>query len=604
LEKGYEKIGTIIIFGIPHHRHKVCSLSRALSSKDNKKTIIIMPLVDITNDIKRSIKKQQQQHTTQQQQQKLKKQQHKIDVVESPSHLREISVERRKEDDDDDAPPTRGKSRRSSGVRSNNTSSSPFSKVSVEGPGEFLDSEPSLSAKSSSSSDDATISSKTKSALTKENEAQQQQQQNQPQLRQSRRQKHQPQRLGDLLEWNDIKSNALYEKYDPEREQRLLEQVQMEKEKLRRIEEEEKNKNTTGTTAASHNRRTSGGKKKLGGGASGTRTSASHGASAACESSCYRSGQQSEAVLEVHQRVADLMKMAEQMLPPEEEEEVDDGLPKKSIREKLRDAWDGEGYYAKLMKEQDGPSSSSSSSSSGNRNAAVTPVSASAASNTTSNSGKKASTSKSNKNNNNSKKEGGLKVYCDKENPVAHKVNRAKKANDGGLGSASSSGKLAPVGCGNNAAAPLVQRTALASALGNVTNANASSSSSTSNTINNTTISSAYMFGNLKTIQAPHASSTHSVSSNSERSTSPPPSSSASASRNDSNETLLALKAENDLLRKQRNDVKLQHLKLKKELDDLKKNARIAVSKLCAKLPNNSRGVELDALAFLKLTPQ
>ena len=80
-------------------------------------------------------------------------------------------------------------------------------------------------------------------------------------------------------------------------------------------------------------------------------------------------------------------------------------------------------------------------------------------------------------------------------------------------------------------------------------------------------------------------------------------SSSASASR-DSNETLLALKAENDLLRKQRNDVKLQHLKLKKELDDLKKNARIAVSKLCAKLPNNSRGVELDALAFLKLTPQ
>ena len=570
-----------------------------------------MPLVDITNDIKRSIKKQQQQHTTQQQQQKLKKQQHKIDVVESPSHLREISVERRKEDeddDDDDAPPTRGKSRRSSGVRSNNTSSSPFSKVSVEGPGEFLDSEPSLSAKSlsSTSDDDATISS-TKSA-TKEKEAQQQQQQNQPQLRQSRRQKHQPQRLGDLLEWNDIKSNALYEKYDPEREQRLLEQVQMEKEKLRRIEEEEKNKNTTtnttGTTASSHNRRTSGGKKKLGGGASGTRTSASHGASAACESSCYRSGQQSEAVLEVHQRVADLMKMAEQMLPPEEEEEVDDGLPKKSIREKLRDAWDGEGYYAKLMKEQDGPSSSSSSSSSGNRNTAVTPVSASAASNTTSNSGKKASTSKSNKNNNNSKKEGGLKVYCDKENPVAHKVNRAKKANDGGLGSASSSGKLAPVGCGNNAAAPLVQRTALASALGNVTNANASSSSSTSNTINNTTISSAYMFGNLKTIQAPHASSTHSVSSNSERSTSPPPSSSASASRNDSNETLLALKAENDLLRKQRNDVKLQHLKLKKELDDLKKNARIAVSKLCAKLPNNSRGVELDALAFLKLTPQ
>ena len=39
---------------------------------------------------------------------------------------------------------------------------------------------------------------------------------------------------------------------------------------------------------------------------------------------------------------------------------------------------------------------------------------------------------------------------------------------------------------------------------------------------------------------------------------------------------------------------------MEKELDDLKRNARIAVSKLCAKLPNNSRGVELDALAFFQ----
>jgi len=417
------------------------------------------------------------------------------------------------------------------------------------------------------------------------------------QLRQSRRQKHQPQRLGDLLEWNDIKSNALYEKYDPEKEQRLLEQVQMEKEKLRRIEEEEKSKSSSSNnnnSSSGSGRRASGGKKKLGAAVS----------TSAASSSSYQSGHQSQAVMEVHQRVADLMKMAEQMLPPEEEEEVDDGLPKKSIREKLRDAWDGDGYYAKLMKEQDGPSSSSSSSSSnGDSN------------NNNNNSSNAIKKTVSKANNNNGKKE-GLKVYCDKENPVAHKVNRAKKAGGGlggGGGLSSSSSKLA-VGCGNNATTigglansapqPLVQRTALASALGNVTN-NASSSSS-SNNINNTISGTTYMFGNLKSIQAPSnlsSSSTHSLSSDRSTSTSPSSSSSASAasSAKETNETLLALKAENDLLRKQRNDVKLQHLKLKKELDDLKKNARIAVSKLCAKLPNNSRGVELDALAFLKL---
>ena len=203
-------------------------------------------------------------------------------MVESPSHLREISVERRKEDDDDDAPPDAGEEPVECALEQQ------LELVAVQQSErgrtrEFLDSEPSLSAKSISH--ESLSSGNTKNRLgdddhqrrkarryrrkkagasAKENEAQQQQ--NQPQLRQSRRQKHQPQRLGDLLEWNDIKSNALYEKYDPEREQRLLEQVQMEKEKLRRIEEEEKNKNTTtttGTTASSHNRRTSGGKKKL-----------------------------------------------------------------------------------------------------------------------------------------------------------------------------------------------------------------------------------------------------------------------------------------------------------------------------------------------------
>ena len=535
-----------------------------------------MPLVDITNDIKRSRLKQQ--HLGEEKEEK--KSSSLLKPI--PSTLRRISISKKssskedgkegEEEEEQQLPPTRSKRDSLSG-----SASSPFSKVSVEQPGEFLESEPSLSKSDCvSNKDEDEDEEQQQNVLVQEKNQQQQQ------LRQSRRQKHQPQRLGDLLEWNDIKSNALYEKYDPEKAHReqqmkLLTNTHTTNTNNRVMEEEEEKRS---------------------------------------KASDYQSGQNSKAVLEVHQRVADLMKLAEQMLPPEEEDGDDDGLPKKSIREKLRDAWDGDGYYAKLMKEQDsGPSSSSSSSS---RTSSTPPTS-----NGTSN-------NKSKTNNSNGKKE-GLKVYCDKENPVAHKVNRgAKKASGlgGGLSSSGGGGKLA-VGCGNtggglanHAPKPLVQRTALTSALGNVTNA---SSSSSSNNVNATVSGSAYMFGNLKSIQAPSATQNSSSSNNaSEKPTnSTPPSSSLSSSssssfasessintgltkkdtNNTNNETLLnALKAENDLLRKQRNDVKLTHLKLKKELDDLKRNARIAVSKLCAKLPNNSRGVELDALAFLKLS--
>ena len=541
-----------------------------------------MPLVDITNDIKRSRLKQRQLGEEKEE----KKSSSVLKPI--PSTLRRISISKKSSLKDDSKegeeeeeqrteqqpPPTRSKRDSLSG-----SGSSPFSKVSVEQPGEFLESEPSLSQSDC-------LSSNTKDEEEEEEQQNvlvQQKNQQQQQLRQSRRQKHQPQRLGDLLEWNDIKSNALYEKYDPEKAHR---------------EQQMKLLTNTNTTNTNNSNRVMEEEEEK-------RSKASD----------YQSGQNSKAVLEVHQRVADLMKLAEQMLPPEEEEADDDGLPKKSIREKLRDAWDGDGYYAKLMKEQDyGPSSSSSRTSS-------TPP--------TSN-----GNSKSKTNNNGVKKE-GLKVYCDKENPVTHKVNRgAKKASGlgGGLSSSGGGGKLA-VGCGNthatggglanHAPKPLVQRTALTSALGNVTNA---SSSSSSNNVNATVSGSAYMFGNLKSIQAPSATQNSSSSNASEKPTnSTPPSSSSSSSlsssssssfasasintdktkkeTNTNNETLLnALKAENDLLRKQRNDVKLTHLKLKKELDDLKRNARIAVSKLCAKLPNNSRGVELDALAFLKLS--
>jgi len=540
-----------------------------------------MPLVDITNDIKRSRLKQRQLGEEKEE----KKSSSVLKPI--PSTLRRISISKKSSLKDDSKegeeeeeqrteqqpPPTRSKRDSLSG-----SGFSPFSKVSVEQPGEFLESEPSLSQSDC-------LSSNTKDEEEEEQQQNvlvQQKNQQQQQLRQSRRQKHQPQRLGDLLEWNDIKSNALYEKYDPEKAHR---------------EQQMKLLTNTNTTNTNNSNRVMEEEEEK-------RSKASD----------YQSGQNSKAVLEVHQRVADLMKLAEQMLPPEEEEADDDGLPKKSIREKLRDAWDGDGYYAKLMKEQDsGPSSSSSRTSS-------TPPTSNGNSNN----------NKSKTNNSNGKKE-GLKVYCDKENPVAHKVNRgAKKASGlgGGLSSSGGGGKLA-VGCGNtggglanHAPKPLVQRTALTSALGNVTNA---SSSSSSNNVNATVSGTAYMFGNLKSIQAPSATQNSSSSNNaSEKPTnSTPPSSSLSSSssssfasessintgltkkdtNNTNNETLLnALKAENDLLRKQRNDVKLTHLKLKKELDDLKRNARIAVSKLCAKLPNNSRGVELDALAFLKLS--
>ena len=533
-----------------------------------------MPLVDITNDIKRSRLKQQQLG-----EEKEEKKSSFLVTKPIPSTLRRISISKKSSSKDDgkeggeeeeqQLPPTRSKRDSLSG-----SGSSPFSKVSVEQPGEFLESEPSLSQSDCVSNKDDEEDEEQQNVLVQQNEQKQQC------IRQSRRQKHQPQRLGDLLEWNDIKSNALYEKYDPEKAHR----------------EQQMKLLTNAHTTNNSNRVMEEGEEKR------------------SKASDYQSGQNSKAVLEVHQRVADLMKLAEQMLPPEEEEADDDGLPKKSIREKLRDAWDGDGYYAKLMKEQDsGPSSSSSRTSS-------TPPTSNGNSNN----------NKSKTNNSNGKKE-GLKVYCDKENPVAHKVNRGAKKASGlgrGLSSSGGGGKLA-VGCGNtggglanHAPKPLVQRTALTSALGNVTNA---SSSSSSNNVNATVSGTAYMFGNLKSIQAPSATQNSSSSNNaSEKPTnSTPPSSSLSSSssssfasessintgltkketNNTNNETLLnALKAENDLLRKQRNDVKLTHLKLKKELDDLKRNARIAVSKLCAKLPNNSRGVELDALAFLKLS--
>ncbi|CAL6328005.1 unnamed protein product [Bathycoccus prasinos] len=513
-----------------------------------------MPLVDITNDIKRSRLKQQQLG-----EEKEEKKSSSLVTKPIPSTLRRISISKKSSSKDDgkeggeeeeqQLPPTRSKRDSLSG-----SGSSPFSKVSVEQPGEFLESEPSLSQSDCVSNKDDEEDEEQQNVLVQQNEQKQQC------IRQSRRQKHQPQRLGDLLEWNDIKSNALYEKYDPEKAHR----------------EQQMKLLTNAHTTNNSNRVMEEGEEKR------------------SKASDYQSGQNSKAVLE--------------------EEADDDGLPKKSIREKLRDAWDGDGYYAKLMKEQDsGPSSSSSRTSS-------TPPTSNGNSNN----------NKSKTNNSNGKKE-GLKVYCDKENPVAHKVNRgAKKASGlgGGLSSSGGGGKLA-VGCGNTGGglanhAPklLVQRTALTSALGNVTNA---SSSSSSNNVNATVSGTAYMFGNLKSIQAPSATQNSSSSNNaSEKPTnSTPPSSSLSSSssssfasessintgltkkdtNNTNNETLLnALKAENDLLRKQRNDVKLTHLKLKKELDDLKRNARIAVSKLCAKLPNNSRGVELDALAFLKLS--
>jgi len=101
-----------------------------------------MPLVDITNDIKRSLKQNNQKNGVVV---VANQKSHLLDG--SPSHLKRISVAKTNEDDDEEEqqPPTRA---RDSSRLSAGSGSSPFSKVSVEGPGEFLESEPSLSAKS------------------------------------------------------------------------------------------------------------------------------------------------------------------------------------------------------------------------------------------------------------------------------------------------------------------------------------------------------------------------------------------------------------------------------------------------------------------------
>jgi len=421
--------------------------------------------------------------------------------------------------------------------------------------------------------------------------------------RQSRRQKKEPERLGDLLEWHCVNTHQLFEKFDPGREQKIVECVKLEKERLRKIREREIG--DASRPASGESGRAVVQKKQS---AKQVPASALNEARETNDGDCefLRGGQQSKAVLDVHQRVADLMRMAEEMLPPEEPEECDDGLPKKSIREKLRDAWDGDGYYAKLMKEQESTASSSSSSSSKNSssndsNQQLTKKTVQTTTTTTTK---------------------DVKVYCDKENPVAHKANRGGKKNNGGgagLGiggcaaaTAGASNKQL-VGCGGSSSSlsgggsALVQRTALTTALGTVNGS--SSSTSSQNTINNSNNSGGllggYMFGNLKSIQAPQSTTPSATTMNTTTSSAGSISSSnsiaACSSDQSQSETLQALKAENELLRKQRNDIKIQQIKMKKDFDELKKNARIAVSKLCARLPNNSRGVELDALAFLKL---
>ena len=101
-----------------------------------------MPLVDITNDIKRSRLKQQQVEEEKKSSSSLKP---------IPSTLRRISISKKssskddgkeggEEEEEQQLPPTRSKRDSLSG-----SASSPFSKVSVEQPGEFLESEPSLS---------------------------------------------------------------------------------------------------------------------------------------------------------------------------------------------------------------------------------------------------------------------------------------------------------------------------------------------------------------------------------------------------------------------------------------------------------------------------
>ena len=104
-----------------------------------------MPLVDITNDIKRSRLKQQ--HLGEE---KEEKKSSSLVTKPIPSTLRRISISKKssskddgkegEEEEEQQLPSTRSKRDSLSG-----SASSPFSKVSVEQPGEFLESEPSLS---------------------------------------------------------------------------------------------------------------------------------------------------------------------------------------------------------------------------------------------------------------------------------------------------------------------------------------------------------------------------------------------------------------------------------------------------------------------------
>jgi hypothetical protein len=54
------------------------------------------------------------------------------------------------------------------------------------------------------------------------------------------------------------------------------------------------------------------------------------------------------AVQDVHERVAALMQMAEDVLPIDQEPPTPAGVVKKGLREQLSDSWNNQGYYAKL----------------------------------------------------------------------------------------------------------------------------------------------------------------------------------------------------------------------------------------------------------------
>ena len=60
-------------------------------------------------------------------------------------------------------------------------------------------------------------------------------------------------------------------------------------------------------------------------------------------------------VEDVQQRVRDLMKMADAVLPLEEDNGKDDAANQKSLREQLSDSWGGQGYYAKLASQMQTP---------------------------------------------------------------------------------------------------------------------------------------------------------------------------------------------------------------------------------------------------------